>query len=195
MNITYRVMPHEYNYLVVTTSVLKHLNDVAVKEGYNRTILKGFFDPSASIEDSIEQSDRVAIPDYPVSCVMALPHYHKRGVLTMPHVRTQWSVPTISVEDYVSVAGTTFNVVDKGFEVKWVQVSLDIQGNTWENLPTIRPYAWLDVPEEIRWEENILDEAEEKFSGDANATIEDIESFLAESEKDFMTNLGNEEEE
>ncbi len=51
------------------------------------------------------------------------------------------------------------------------------------------------MPEEIRWEENILDEAEEKFSGDANATIEDIESFLAESEKDFMTNLGNEEEE
>jgi len=194
MNITYRVMPHEYNYLVVTTSVLKHLNDVAVEEGYNRTILKGFFDPSASIEDSIEQSDRVAIPDYPVSCVMALPHYHKRGVLTMPHVRTQWSVPTISVEDYLSVAGTTFSVADKGFEVKWVQVSLDIQGNTWENLPTIRPYAWLDVPEEIRWEENILDEAEQKFSGDANATIEDIESFLAESEKDFMTNLGNEEE-
>jgi hypothetical protein len=195
MNITYRVMPHEYNYLVVTTPVLKHLNDVAVEEGYNRTILKGFFDPNASIEDSIEQSDRVAIPDYPVSCVMALPHYHKRGVLTMPHVRTQWSVPTISVEDYLSVAGTTFSVADKGFEVKWVQVSLDIQGNTWENLPTIRPYAWLDVPEEIRWEENILDEAEEKFSGDANATIEDIESFLAESEKDFMTNLGNEEEE
>jgi hypothetical protein len=195
MNITYRVMPHEYNYLVVTTPVLKHLNDVAVEEGYNRTILKGFFDPNASIEDSIEQSDRVAIPDYPVSCVMALPHYHKRGVLTMPHVRTQWSVPTISVEDYLSVAGTTFSVADKGFEVKWVQVSLDIQGNTWENLPTIRPYAWLDVPEEIRWEENILDEAEQKFSGDANATIEDIESFLAESEKDFMTNLGNEEEE
>ena len=194
MNITYRVMPHEYNYLVVTTPVLKHLNDVAVEEGYNRTILKGFFDPKASIEDSIEQSDRVAIPDYPVSCVMALPHYHKRGVLTMPHVRTQWSVPTISLEDYLSVAGTKFSVADKGFEVKWVQVSLDIQGNTWENLPTIRPYAWLDVPSEIRWEENILDEAEEKFSGDADATIEDIENFLAQSEKDFMTNLGNEEE-
>ena len=178
---SYRVMPHEFNYLVVTTPVLEHFNKVAKTKGYNRTILGGFFDPN----EVDEPTDRVAVPHYPVTCQLAMAHYHKEGRLTLPHVRTTWSVPTISTEDYLSVAGKTFNILEKGFEVKWVTVSLDIPSDIWEELPTIRPYSWLDIPP-ATYVEEIYTKADLEMS---DSDISDIESYLAEAEKEFLKNV------
>mgnify|MGYP003134540680 CR=1 FL=1 len=178
---SYRVMPHEFNYLVVTTPVLEHFNKVAISKGYNRTILRGFFDPS----DMDEISDRVAVPHYPVTCQMAMAHYHKEGRLTLPHVRTTWSVPTISKADYLTVAGKTFNILERGFEVEWVTVSLDIPSDLWEELPTIRPYSWLDIPP-ATYVSDIYDQADEEMS---DKGISDIENYLAEAEKEFLKNV------
>tara|TARA_R100001163_G_scaffold52589_1_gene39927 strand:- start:228 stop:851 length:624 start_codon:yes stop_codon:yes gene_type:complete len=178
---SYRVMPHEFNYLVVTTPVLEHFNKVAISKGYNRTILRGFFDPS----DMDEISDRVAVPHYPVTCQMAMAHYHKEGRLTLPHVRTTWSVPTISKADYLTVAGKTFNILERGFEVEWVTVSLDIPSDLWEELPTIRPYSWLDIPP-ATYVADIYDQADEEMS---DKGISDIENYLAEAEKEFLKNV------
>ena len=178
---SYRVMPHEFNYLVVTTPVLEHFNKVAITKGYNRTILRGFFDPN----EVDEPTDRVAVPHYPVTCQLAMAHYHKEGRLTLPHVRTTWSVPTISTEDYLSVAGKTFNILEKGFEVKWVTVSLDIPSDIWEELPTIRPYSWLDIPP-ATYVTEIYDKADMEMS---DRDISDIEDYLAEAEKEFLKNV------
>ena len=178
---SYRVMPHEFNYLVVTTPVLEHFNKVAKTKGYNRTILGGFFDPN----EVDEPTDRVAVPHYPVTCQLAMAHYHKEGRLTLPHVRTTWSVPTISTEDYLSVAGKTFNILEKGFEVKWVTVSLDIPSEIWEELPTIRPYSWLDIPP-ATYVAEIYDKADMEMS---DSDISDIENYLAEAEKEFLKNV------
>ena len=178
---SYRVMPHEFNYLVVTTPVLEHFNKVAKTKGYNRTILGGFFDPN----EVDEPTDRVAVPHYPVTCQLAMAHYHKEGRLTLPHVRTTWSVPTISTEDYLSVAGKTFNILEKGFEVKWVTVSLDIPSEIWEELPTIRPYSWLDIPP-ATYVTEIYDKADMEMS---DSDISDIENYLAEAEKEFLKNV------
>ena len=178
---SYRVMPHEFNYLVVTTPVLEHFNKVAKTKGYNRTILGGFFDPN----EVDEPTDRVAVPHYPVTCQLAMAHYHKEGRLTLPHVRTTWSVPTISTEDYLSVAGKTFNILEKGFEVKWVTVSLDIPSEIWEELPTIRPYSWLDIPP-ATYVTEIYDKADMEMS---DRDISDIENYLAEAEKEFLKNV------
>ena len=178
---SYRVMPHEFNYLVVTTPVLEHFNKVAKTKGYNRTILGGFFDPN----EVDEPTDRVAVPHYPVTCQLAMAHYHKEGRLTLPHVRTTWSVPTISTEDYLSVAGKTFNILEKGFEVKWVTVSLDIPSEIWEELPTIRPYSWLDIPP-ATYVTEIYDKADLEMP---DSDISDIENYLAEAEKEFLKNV------
>ena len=172
---------NEFNYLVVTTPVLEHFNKVAKTKGYNRTILGGFFDPN----EVDEPTDRVAVPHYPVTCQLAMAHYHKEGRLTLPHVRTTWSVPTISTEDYLSVAGKTFNILEKGFEVKWVTVSLDIPSDIWEELPTIRPYSWLDIPP-ATYVTEIYDKADVEMS---DRDISDIENYLAEAEKEFLKNV------
>jgi hypothetical protein len=174
-------MPHEFNYLVVTTPVLEHFNKVAISKGYNRTILRGFFDPS----DMDEISDRVAVPHYPVTCQMAMAHYHKEGRLTLPHVRTTWSVPTISKADYLTVAGKTFNILERGFEVEWVTVSLDIPSDLWEELPTIRPYSWLDIPP-ATYVADIYNQVDEEMS---DKDLIDIENYLAEAEKEFLKNV------
>ena len=97
MQHNYRVETHEYNYLVLTTNVLQTLNEESIKKGYNRNLRRGFFDAAAGVKDADEITDRVAIDNYPVTCVMAMPHYHKQGKLTMPHVRAMFNVPTVPV--------------------------------------------------------------------------------------------------
>ena len=129
-----------------------------------------------------------------------MPHYHKQGVLTMPHVRAVFLVPTISIVEIGKTRDVdTTNpskVSDEFFEtLERIKVTLDIAGNTWESIPTVRPYAWLDVPEANTYEKNIYKNAEEKFANDSEATIADIESFLAESEKNFLNNMYTNEEE
>lgn len=187
MQHNYRVQTHEYNYLVLTTNVLETLNEEAIKKGYNRTLRRGFFNAQAGIDDPSEYTDRVAVDNYPVTCVMAMPHYHKAGKLTMPHVRTIFNVPTVPVTS-----------VDTGIspkDIKWETIQLDIAGETWENIPTVRPYAWLDIPEGSSYERDIYKEAEAKFKNDSDATIEDIEEFLGKAEIKYIQNLANTEEE
>tara|TARA_Y100000114_G_scaffold147822_1_gene160066 strand:+ start:6723 stop:7292 length:570 start_codon:yes stop_codon:yes gene_type:complete len=189
MQHNYRVETHEYNYLVLTTNVLQTLNEESIKKGYNRNLRRGFFDAAAGVKDANEITDRVAIDNYPVTCVMAMPHYHKQGKLTMPHVRAMFNVPTVPV---TSIG----NPLDFK-EVKWEQVLIDIPGETWENIPTVRPYAWIDVPEGSSYERQIYEQAEAKFKDDSKATIEDIEDFLSKSEKEFFSDYAksNQEEE
>ena len=187
MQHNYRVETHEYNYLVLTTNVLQTLNEESIKKGYNRNLRRGFFDAAAGVKDASEITDRVAIDNYPVTCVMAMPHYHKQGKLTMPHVRAMFNVPTVPV--------TNINQPIDFKEVKWEQVLIDIAGETWENIPTVRPYAWIDVPEGSSYERQILDAAEAKFKNDSNATIEDIENFLSNSEKEFFNDYAKSQQE
>ena len=199
MHANYRVQDHQYNYLVMTTQLLRQLNEDAIKNKFNRTIKRGFFNVQDGIDNN-EATDRIALDTYPVQCQMAMPHYHKQGVLTMPHVRAVFLVPTISIAEIDKVRNLDTSmptkVDDEVFEtLEWTQITLDIAGNTWESIPTVRPYAWVDVPEANTYEKNIYRNAEEKFANDSEATIADIESYLAESEKNFLNNMSKSEEE
>ena len=199
MHANYRVQDHQYNYLVMTTQLLRQLNADAIKNKFNRTIKRGFFNVQDGIDNN-EATDRIALDTYPVQCQMAMPHYHKQGVLTMPHVRAVFLVPTISIAEIDKVRNLDTSmptkVDDEVFEtLEWTQITLDIAGNTWESIPTVRPYAWVDVPEANTYEKNIYRNAEEKFANDSEATIADIENFLAESEKNFLNNMHKGEEE
>tara|TARA_R100001509_G_C4815345_1_gene197847 strand:- start:61 stop:657 length:597 start_codon:yes stop_codon:yes gene_type:complete len=198
MHINYRIQTHEYNTLAITQEVLSELNAMAIERNYNRTLKRGFF--PQNLEGDIpkgEECDRVVITGIPIQVEMAMPHYHAQGRLVMPHVRGVFKVPTITMEEYVEVFGLkTKDVNLAGFDtLEWVTITLDIPGETWEKLPTIKPYAWLDLPEASSYEKVLYEQAEEKFANDANATIEQVEEYLAESEKDFFNNLSITEEE
>jgi len=189
VNVNYRIATHENNHMVVTAALLETFNDKAIEEGYNRTLMRSFFNPA---RDEDGATDRVLIDTYPIQCTMAMPHYHKEGVLTLPHVRTMWTVPSVKTEDYLAIAsGNT----ELKAEIKWLSVSLDVTAEMWEQIPTVKPYAWLDIPEDVGYERKIYQDAEAKFANDATATIEDVEQFLASSEKDFMQTMRDEKQE
>jgi len=200
--INYRIQTHEYNTLAVTQEVLCQLNEMAIKRNYNRSLKRGFFPQNRDWLDNVdipadEMTDRVVINGIPIQCEMAVPHYHAQGKLVMPHVRAVFKVPTVTVEEYtqVFVIEEKKDVSMDGFDtIEWVTVTVDIPGTTWENLPTVRPYAWIDVPETHMYETALYEKAEKKFAEDANVTIEQVEEYLGKAEKDFFNNLGNEEE-
>ena len=79
--------------------------------------------------------------------------------------------------------------------LEWRTVTIDIDGEEWENIPTVRPYAWLDIPEASTYEKEIYEDAKSKFANDAEATIEQVEDYLAQAEKDFFRSLSETEEE
>jgi hypothetical protein len=83
------------------------------------------------------------------------------------------------------VAGKTFNILERGFEVEWVTVSLDIPSDLWEELPTIRPYSWLDIPP-ATYVADIYNQVDEEMS---DKDLIDIENYLAEAEKEFLKNV------
>ena len=88
------------------------------------------------------------------------------------------------------------NVAFTGYKsLEWRTVSIDIDGEEWENIPTVRPYAWLDIPEASSYEKAIYEDANSKFADDAEATIEQVEEYLADAEKDFFRSLSETEEE
>jgi len=189
--INYRIRTHEYNYLVLTTQVLGQLNDQAIEKGYNRSLLRGVFQDNhkdGQLPDE-ELTDMLIMEGIPITCQLAMPHYHKQGKLTMPHVRANFRVPMISMADWLANDNIDMNEV----EVKWTIVTIDIDGNTWENLPTIRPYAWLDIPLTDGYERDIYEKAEKEFADTSDATIEQVEEYLADAEKTFFTRMAEEE--
>ena len=195
MQINYRVQTHEYNYLVLTSQVLNKLNENAIEKGYNRSLLRGLFleNLEKGVEDS-EKTDRVILDGIPIQCTLAMPHYHKAGKLTMPHVRACFQIPTITVAEISEMQSK--NVAFEGYKsLEWMTVTVDIDGEEWENIPTIRPYAWLDIPEASTYEKAIYETANNKFADDAEATIEQVEEYLAVAEKDFFRSLSETEEE
>lgn len=195
MQINYRVQTHEYNYLVLTSQVLNRLNETAIEKGYNRSLLRGLF--MENFEKGVassEMTDRVILDGIPIECTLAMPHYHKQGKLTMPHVRACFKIPTITVAELSEMQNT--NVAFTGYKsLEWRTVSIDIDGEEWENIPTVRPYAWLDIPEASSYEKAIYEDANSKFANDAEATIEQVEEYLADAEKDFFRSLSETEEE
>ena len=196
MQINYRVQTHEYNYLVLTSQVLNRLNENAIKKGYNRSLQRGLFleNFERGVDDS-ERTERVILDGIPIQCILAMPHYHKQGKLTMPHVRASFQIPTITVAE-LSEMQSKKNVIMEGYEsLEWTTVTIDIDGDEWENIPTIRPYAWLDIPEASSYEKAIYETANTKFADDAEATIEQVENYLADAEKDFSRSLSETEEE
>ena len=189
--INYRIRTHEYNYLVLTTQVLGQLNDQAIEKGYNRSLLRGVFQDNhkdGQLADE-ELTDMVIMEGIPITCQLAMPHYHKQGQLTMPHVRANFRVPMISMADWLANDVIDMTKVD----VKWTIVTIDIEGTTWENLPTIRPYAWLDIPMTDGYEKEIYEKAEKEFADTSDATIEQVEEYLADAEKTFFTRMAEEE--
>lgn len=190
MQINYRIQTHEYNYLVVTPQVLNRLNETAIEKGYNRSLRRGLFKENLNGELTMEDvTDRIILDGIPIQCILAMPHYHKMGKLTMPHVRASFSVPTVELTEYTNGAPDGYKTLE------WMQVTIDIDGDEWENIPTVRPYAWLDIPESSNYEKAIYEEAQEKFKDDAKATIEQVEDYLAEAEKNFFRSLRETEEE
>jgi len=191
MQINYRIQTHEYNYLVVTPQVLNRLNETAIEKGYNRSLRRGLFKENLNDKLTMEDiTDRVILDGIPIQCILAMPHYHKAGKLTMPHVRASFNVPTVEFSEFTSGNdGTGYKTLE------WTQVTIDIDGDEWENIPTIRPYAWLDIPESNFYEKALYEDAQEKFKDDAKATIEQVEDYLAEAEKNFFRSLSETEEE
>ena len=195
MQINYRIQTHEYNTLAITTELLNTLNELAIEREYNRALYRGFFPSNIdeNLEDT-EKTERVILEGFPIRCELAMPHYHAGGKLVMPHVRAVFKVPTVSLNEIQAVEAQVKDVNLEGFStLKWETVTIDIPGETWESLPTIKPYAWVDVPEVPMYEQAIYMQANKKFEEDANATIEDVEKYLAQTEKDFFNRMGEEE--
>tara|TARA_Y100000114_G_scaffold156699_1_gene184835 strand:- start:83 stop:670 length:588 start_codon:yes stop_codon:yes gene_type:complete len=195
MQINYRVQTHEYNYLVLTSQVLNRLNENAIAKGYNRTLMRGIFlENFEKGVSSSEMTDRVILDGIPIECTLAMPHYHKQGKLTMPHVRACFKIPTITVAELSEMQNKNGAFI-RYKSLEWRTVTIDIDGEEWENIPTVRPYAWLDIPEASTYEKEIYEDAKSKFANDAEATIEQVEEYLAQAEKDFFRSLSETEEE
>ncbi len=71
----------------ITKDILKYLNNLSIRYGYNRQLLDAIF---RSREESDELSD-VIDDRFPLFLVMVVPHYHKQGERTDLHYRTIWT--------------------------------------------------------------------------------------------------------
>ena len=84
MSIQYEATSKVKTHVAITKPILRYLNELSIKNEYNRQIAEWLFEPTplgelACIDDR-----------FPIFLKMAISHKHKQGVECEEHVRTIW---------------------------------------------------------------------------------------------------------
>lgn len=110
----------------ITIDILKYLNGLAIDNDYNRQIVPSFLDETLDSDFDVVADDR-----FPCVLVMAMPHYHKKGIVTDTHVRLMFEVIVRSKDG---------KPVDK----EYTTVAVDVPLEAIEILPNIPNVRWID---------------------------------------------------
>jgi len=84
MTIQYEATSKVKTHVAITKPILRYLNELSIKNEYNRQIAEWLFEKTplgelACIDDR-----------FPIFLKMAIPHRHKQGVECEEHIRTIW---------------------------------------------------------------------------------------------------------
>lgn len=110
----------------ITVDILKYLNGLAIDNDYNRQIVPSFLDETMDSDLDIVVDDR-----FPCMLMMAMPHYHKAGVVTDTHVRLMFEV-IVKRRDGMPL--------DK----EYTTVAVDVPMEAMKILPNIPDIRWID---------------------------------------------------
>lgn len=110
----------------ITIDILKYLNGLAIDNDYNRQIEPSFLDERLDSDLDIVADDR-----FPCVLMLAMPHYHKAGVLTDTHVRLMFEV-IVKRKDGMPL--------DK----EYTTVAVDVPMEAMKILPNIPDVRWID---------------------------------------------------
>lgn len=110
----------------ITIDILKYLNGLAIDNDYNRQIEPSFLDERLDSDLDIVADDR-----FPCVLMLAMPHYHKAGVLTDTHVRLMFEV-IVKRKDGMPL--------DK----EYTTVAVDVPIEAMKILPNIPDVRWID---------------------------------------------------
>ena len=84
MSIQYEATSTIKTHVAITKPILKYLNELSIKNEYNRQIAEWLF-------EATPLGELACIDDrFPIFLKMAIPHKHKQGVECEEHVRTIW---------------------------------------------------------------------------------------------------------
>lgn len=110
----------------ITIDILKYLNGLAIDNDYNRQIEPSFLDETLDSDFDVVADDR-----FPCVLVMAMPHYHKKGIVTDTHVRLMFEVIVKSKDG-------------KPVDTEYTTVAVDVPLEAMEILPNIPNVRWID---------------------------------------------------
>ena len=142
----------------ITIDILKYLNGLAIDNNYNRQIVVGFLDETLDSDFDIVADNR-----FPCVLVMAMPHYHKQGVVTDTHVRLMFEV-IVKRKDGMPL--------DK----EYTTVAVDVPLEAIEILPNIPDVRWVETATDRKDWLNIWDKVDKQ--GMTDTFIKEIENLL-----------------
>ena len=142
----------------ITIDILKYLNGLAIDNNYNRQIVVGFLDETLDSDFDIVADNR-----FPCVLVMAMPHYHKQGVVTDTHVRLMFEV-IVKRKDGMPL--------DK----EYTTVAVDVPLEAIEILPNIPDVRWVETATDRKDWLNIWDKVDKQ--GMTDTFINEIENLL-----------------
>lgn len=145
-------------HIAITKSILQYLNELAIKNGYNRQLAEWIFSARPMGElDCID--DR-----FPIFLKMSMPHYHKEGVRCETHYRTIWEVVMASNTDttttlVVDIPSEAFKMLPEVPEV--MNIDNDEVITVWENLQQNEKVSTFIKDVEKLLQDNAINEEEE----------------------------------
>ena len=142
----------------ITIDILKYLNGLAMDNDYNRQIEPSFLDETMDSEFDIVADDR-----FPCVLMMAMPHYHKQGVVTDTHVRLMFEV-IVKRKDGMPL------------EKEYTTVAVDVPLEAIEILPNIPDVRWVETATNRKDWLNVWDRVDKQ--GMTDTFISEIENLL-----------------
>lgn len=133
----------------ITKDILKYLNTLSIKYGYNRQLIDSIFEPREYVDNDEFPTD-VIDERFPLFLSMVIPHYHKAGVKTDLHYRTVWVGLMSKKKDEES----TFIV--------------DIPASAFELLPDVPSVKYLKQDEWREWWDNEKNRITQEFIDEMN---------------------------
>ena len=106
----------------ITKDVLKYLNNLSIKYGYNQQLIDSVFRDRSEADELSDVIDE----RFPLFLSLVLPHYHKQGKRTDLHYRTVW-VGLLSKDRekerkfIVDIPATAFNLLPEVPQIKYLE--------------------------------------------------------------------------
>ena len=106
----------------ITKDVLKYLNNLSIKYGYNRQLIDSIFRDRSEADELSDVIDE----RFPLFLSLVVPHYHIQGEETLLHFRTVW-VGLMSKDRHtehkfiVDIPATAYSLLPEVPQVKYLQ--------------------------------------------------------------------------